>query len=206
MVRLICYSHNYELTCYEKHYSKPTAHPSFPIPCHLLPRRHLHGHISRTYSVLWGIFGLVAAWLAVFLWEPGMQCWTQALLPQDRAHACARLCGRIMVSRGYLLTCGRTTRAQCTCAWAACDGCAAVLATAEVNIDVAFTCISAALGSVKYPNNKCTTQVMLLNYLNSEHVVQAEGSQFLACCRPGGGPDWFLRAWWRLPHSHTPVS
>lgn len=87
MIRWIHHSHKHKLTCYEKHSSEPTAHPAFPILCQLWC---LHGHVSRTSSLLWGHFWLEAAWLLGCFCQSLMCSWTAAdtspAIPGPSAH------------------------------------------------------------------------------------------------------------------------
>lgn len=134
MVRLVCHSHIYELTCYEKHCSEPAPHPGFPIPCHLLLCRHLHGHVSRTCTVLWGNFGLKAAWLLVLLWEPDVQldrsgaAAASPAIPGPNARLLRRCAGGSWFPGGACSLVDARPGHLHTFVWAAWDGCAAVLA------------------------------------------------------------------------------
>ena len=173
-----------------------------------MPCRHLHGHVSTTCTVLWGNFGLAAAWLPAFC--ASLTCsWTaaerrtQALRSQDPAHTS---CTATQVDFGWDFgsqqvpalwwVCDQGTDPPAPAAWGGCEQRQpwGTRAAQLQSVQAALTRAGAAGGGVRCPRSGRTARLVLFNGLHrgqSLRQAQAKGSR--APPAPRGGPRFWGR-------------
>lgn len=117
MVRLICCSCNYELTCYE---TLQQTYCTSRIP-HTAPsvalQTPLWAHFKNLHCALGNFWTRGCPVVSIFVraWHAAGPQWSGGCKPCDprtECTPCVLPCGRIMVSRRYLLSRGCTTRAS----------------------------------------------------------------------------------------------